>query len=177
MDSERTCRRCGDQVGYLSTDDLCDGCVAEQEAEAEALLDADGRRERLEQVAADLQDGKIQLVDHATATARIRQSIAEGEQAMADEVPLTTIEDAEDAATISEWTARDAAGQLGRRLSVNVALDVAAAIEELAARHGIPIPEVVRRAISAYKHLDDERSLGRKVLMERNGTVWEVTFQ
>ena len=84
MDSERTCRRCGDQVGYLSTDVLCDGCVAEQEAEAEALLDADGRRERLEQVAADLQDGKIQLVDHATATARIRQSIAEGEQAMAD---------------------------------------------------------------------------------------------
>lgn len=148
MDSEQTCRRCGDQVGYLSTDDLCDGCVAEQ-----AVTDVTGV--------------------HAE---RVRQSIAEGEQAMADEVPLTTIEDVVDAATVSEWTARDAAGQLGRRLSVNVALDVAAAIEELAARHGVAITEVVRRAISAYKYLDDERALGRKVLMERHGTVWEVTF-
>lgn len=27
-DDERTCERCGDAVQYLSTEDLCDGCVA-----------------------------------------------------------------------------------------------------------------------------------------------------
>jgi hypothetical protein len=37
--------------------------------EAEALLDMDGRRERLERVVADLQNGKVQPVDHATARA------------------------------------------------------------------------------------------------------------
>ena len=43
--------------------------------EAEALLDMDGRRERLELVVADLQSGKIQPVDHATARDRIEKRI------------------------------------------------------------------------------------------------------
>jgi hypothetical protein len=43
--------------------------------EAEALLDMDGRRERLERVVADLQGGKIQPVDHATARERIEKRI------------------------------------------------------------------------------------------------------
>ena len=43
--------------------------------EAEALLDMDGRRERLERIAADLQSGKAQLVDHATARDRIEKRI------------------------------------------------------------------------------------------------------
>ena len=43
--------------------------------EAEALLDVDGRRERLELVVADLQNGEIQPVDHATARARIEKRI------------------------------------------------------------------------------------------------------
>jgi hypothetical protein len=43
--------------------------------EAEALLDMDGRRERLERVVADLQSGKIQPVDHATARDRIEKRI------------------------------------------------------------------------------------------------------
>jgi hypothetical protein len=43
--------------------------------EAEALLDMDGRRERLEQVVADLQNGEIQPVDHATARDRIEKRI------------------------------------------------------------------------------------------------------
>ena len=43
--------------------------------EAEALLDMDGRRERLELVVADLQSGKIQPVDHATARDRIQKRI------------------------------------------------------------------------------------------------------
>ena len=41
--------------------------------EAEALLDMDGRRERLELVVADLQSGKIQPVDHAAARDRIEK--------------------------------------------------------------------------------------------------------
>ena len=43
--------------------------------EAEALLDMDGRRERLELVVADLQNGETQPVDHATARDRIEKRI------------------------------------------------------------------------------------------------------
>ena len=43
--------------------------------EAEALLDMDGRRERLEQAVADLQNGKIQPAGHATARDRIEKRI------------------------------------------------------------------------------------------------------
>ena len=43
--------------------------------EAEALLDMDGWRERLELVVADLQSGKVQPVDHATARHRIEKRI------------------------------------------------------------------------------------------------------
>jgi hypothetical protein len=43
--------------------------------EADALLDMDGRRERLELVVADLQSGKVQPVDHATARDRIEKRI------------------------------------------------------------------------------------------------------
>ena len=43
--------------------------------EAEALLDMDGRRERLELVIAGLQSGRIQPVDHTTARVRIEKRI------------------------------------------------------------------------------------------------------
>jgi len=43
--------------------------------EAEALLDMDGRRERLERVVADLQSGEVQPIDHATARERIEKRI------------------------------------------------------------------------------------------------------
>jgi hypothetical protein len=43
--------------------------------EAEALLDMDGRRERLDLVVADLQRGKVQPVDQATARDRIEKRI------------------------------------------------------------------------------------------------------
>ena len=43
--------------------------------EAEALLDMDGRRERLERVIDDLQSGKVQPIDHATARAQIEERI------------------------------------------------------------------------------------------------------
>jgi len=41
--------------------------------EAEALLETDGRRERLEQVVARLQGGEVLPVDHITARSRIQQ--------------------------------------------------------------------------------------------------------
>ena len=44
-------------------------------AEAEALLDRDERRERLELVVAALQSGEIQPVGHATARERIEKRI------------------------------------------------------------------------------------------------------
>ena len=43
--------------------------------EAEALLDMDGRRERLDLIVADLQSGKVTPVDQATARDRIEQRI------------------------------------------------------------------------------------------------------
>jgi hypothetical protein len=43
--------------------------------EAEALLDMDGRRERLEGVVASLQSGEIRPVDHVTARDQIEKRI------------------------------------------------------------------------------------------------------
>jgi hypothetical protein len=43
--------------------------------EAEALLDTDGRRERLDLVVADLHSGKITPVNQATARDRIEKRI------------------------------------------------------------------------------------------------------
>ena len=43
--------------------------------EAEALLDMDGRRERLELAVTDLQSGRIQPVGHAAAGDRIEKRI------------------------------------------------------------------------------------------------------
>ena len=118
MEDKRTCKRCGDQVDYLSTDNLCDGCVAEQEAaeaerdlrlreyHAEAVKDP-GYQEALEAARGPVSASKGMFLEDALRE-RARQSIAEGEQAVADEVPLTTIEDVVDAAAVSEWKARDA---------------------------------------------------------------------
>lgn len=63
-----------------------------------------------------------------------------------------------------------------RRLSVNVAPDVGEAIDVLAKRHGTTITDVIRRAISIYKYIDDETAHGAKILVEKNGTLREVKF-
>jgi len=64
-----------------------------------------------------------------------------------------------------------------RRLSVNVADDVADAIGILRERHGWSITEVIRRAVSALKFIDDEVTKdGGRILVERDGTVREVMF-
>ncbi len=46
----------------------------------------------------------------------------------------------------------------------------------LAKRHRTTITDVIRRAISTYKFIDDEVTSGGKILVERNGAVREVTF-
>lgn len=43
--------------------------------EAEALLDMDGRRERLARVVDDLQSGRVQPLDNTTVRARIEERI------------------------------------------------------------------------------------------------------
>ena len=65
---------------------------------------------------------------------------------------------------------------LGRRLSVNVAPDVGDAIDDLAKRHRTTITDVIRRAISVCKYIDDEAEAGGRILVERKGTVQEVKF-
>jgi hypothetical protein len=75
-----------------------------------------------------------------------------------------------------ESTVAYAPSGLGRRLSVNVALDVGEAIDELAKRHGTTITDVIRRAVSTYKYIDDETAAGAKILVERDGTIREVKF-
>jgi len=63
-----------------------------------------------------------------------------------------------------------------RRLSVNVALNVGEAICDLAFRHGTSITDIIRRAVSTYKYIDDETIGGARILVERNRTVREVKF-
>jgi hypothetical protein len=64
-----------------------------------------------------------------------------------------------------------------RRLSVNVADDVADAIGTLRERHGWSITEVIRRAVSALKFIDDEVNKdGGRLLVERDGTIREIRF-
>lgn len=63
-----------------------------------------------------------------------------------------------------------------RRLSVNVANDVADAIESMHKEHGWTITEVIRRAVSILKFVNDEVDGGGKILVERDGTIREVKF-
>ena len=63
-----------------------------------------------------------------------------------------------------------------RRLSVNVANDIADAIETVSRRHGWTITGVIWRAVSILKFVDDEVTAGGKILVERDGTIREVKF-
>ena len=63
-----------------------------------------------------------------------------------------------------------------KRLNVNVANDVADAITTLQDKHGWTISDVIRRAISTYKFIDDETGKGAAILIDRNGTIREVKF-
>jgi predicted transcriptional regulator len=49
------------------------------------------------------------------------------------------------------------------RLSVNLSQETAAALKNLANDQGLSMTEVMRRAISIYKFVIDERDAGRKI--------------
>ena len=64
-----------------------------------------------------------------------------------------------------------------RRLSVNVSCDVGEAIEELAKGNNTTITDVIRRAVSIYKFVDDVVHVhDGKILVEQGGSVREVQF-
>lgn len=67
-------------------------------------------------------------------------------------------------------------GVAWKRLSVNVASDVADAINTMHNKHGWSFSDVIRRAVTAYKFIDDETENGGKILVERDGTIREVRF-
>jgi hypothetical protein len=71
----------------------------------------------------------------------------------------------------------DHAPQKTSRLSVKISQSVADALKELMARHQVSATEEVRRAISVWKYLDDERQLGHRILIEdENGKTQRVVF-
>lgn len=80
----------------------------------------------------------------------------------------------EKGASEPELAAQRTAGY--RRLSINVAADVGQAIDELAKRHRTTRTDVIRRAVSVYKFVDDEQVSGRRIMVERNGEIREVRF-
>lgn len=63
------------------------------------------------------------------------------------------------------------------RLSVNLSEQVAAALKELMRRHDVSATEEVRRAISVWKYIDDERQKGNNILVEdSNGRTQRMVF-
>ncbi|RQW90983.1 CopG family transcriptional regulator [Micromonospora chalcea] len=65
---------------------------------------------------------------------------------------------------MSKETPEATSGQM--RLSVNLSADAAEAIRELTERRGITITELIRRAISTQKYVDDAVNRGAKILIE-----------
>lgn len=49
------------------------------------------------------------------------------------------------------------------RLEINLNVETADALKQLAVSQGVPLTEVVRRAISLYKFLEEERAQGRRI--------------
>lgn len=64
------------------------------------------------------------------------------------------------------------------RLSVNINRETAEAIRALAESNGISVTEVIRRAVSVYKFIDDEVKSGRniKTMDESDNNVREITI-
>jgi hypothetical protein len=63
------------------------------------------------------------------------------------------------------------------RLSVNLSPTVADALRQLTERHGSSITEEVRRALSIWKFIDDQRSEGGEILIERkDGKVRQLVL-
>jgi hypothetical protein len=65
--------------------------------------------------------------------------------------------------TISEYRRRGRS-TVATRLNINVNDETATALQELAAKRGTTLTEVVRRAVSVYKFVEDEVVDGNKTL-------------
>lgn len=64
---------------------------------------------------------------------------------------------------------------MATRLSVNINDETDAALRELAARRGTSVTDVVRRAVSVYKFIEDEVGENHKTLQLRDRSTDEVT--
>jgi len=67
---------------------------------------------------------------------------------------------------------------MSTRLSININDETAAALKELAAKRGLTVTEVVRRAVSVYKFVEDEVGDGGKTLqlVDSNDKVTELVM-
>jgi predicted transcriptional regulator len=61
-----------------------------------------------------------------------------------------------------------------QRLSVNINDDTAATLHQLAADRGVTVTEVVRRAVSVLKFVEDEVAAGSKLQVARGDRVTEL---
>lgn len=55
------------------------------------------------------------------------------------------------------------------KLNININDETEAALKELAARRGITVTETVRRAVSVYKFIEDEKDAGGKLQVIHEG--------
>lgn len=62
------------------------------------------------------------------------------------------------------------------KLTVNLSDEAAAALKVMAARNETTLTNELRKAISAWKWLDDERLKGGVLLIEVNGRTREILF-
>ena len=62
------------------------------------------------------------------------------------------------------------------RLSVNINEETANALRSLTAEAGVTYTETVRRAISVYRFLQDQRLAGSSVYVGREDEIWKIHF-
>ena len=63
------------------------------------------------------------------------------------------------------------------KLTINLPQVVFLGIKELAAKHGRNVTEEIRRALSFWKYVDDQRTLNRRILTEdEHGNLREIVF-
>ena len=63
-----------------------------------------------------------------------------------------------------------------RRVNVNFSEDAYRSLEELAARRGVTVSDLVREAINLEKWVDDTTRGGGRILVERDGQIREVVM-
>lgn len=62
-------------------------------------------------------------------------------------------------------------------MTVNLPAEAIGALRELARRRGIPMTEVLRRAVLLEKYLEDATQRGEKVLLQNGKDTRELIFR